>query len=70
MTEDRRSGEDRRAQSRGGRRGSDKVPCPLCDHPTSHAYYSRGVERYRECLECRARYSTREVLERIIRAAS
>jgi hypothetical protein len=45
-------------------RGSEKVPCPDCGHFKSICYDSRGVDRYRQCTACGARYVTEERFKR------
>ena len=41
-------------------RGSEKAPCPKCQHAFTRVYDSRGVRRRRECLACGHRFRTRE----------
>jgi transcription elongation factor Elf1 len=64
MTEDRRSGEDRRTHTRGGRRISDveKTACPACGSRYSCVVDAKGERRRRQC-ECGFRYNTIERIE-------
>jgi hypothetical protein len=48
------------------RGGSEKGDCPACSHQISKALASRGTERRRQCLKCRARWLTTEVFVRRI----
>jgi transposase-like protein len=59
MTEDRRSGEDRRTHTRGGRRSTDKVLCPHCEGVDHKVTHTRGITRYRACA-CGRRFTTYE----------
>jgi len=48
------------------RKGSKAVPCPACGGELSRVYDKDGVDRFRECAACEARYVTKEVLDRRI----
>ena len=47
-----------------GRRSTDKVCCPECNHGVSRVLDSRGPKRLRACDACGARYVTGEIVER------
>ncbi len=42
--------------------GSEKGDCPACEHPISRVVDSRGTDRIRECVHCRSRWRTREIV--------
>jgi hypothetical protein len=66
MTEDRRSGEDRRTHTRGGRRSTDPpLLCPFCGSGDLRVVDTKGARRRRQCKDdgCKRRFNTTERVE-------
>jgi transcription elongation factor Elf1 len=67
MTEERRSGRDRREVPTAGRRAAGRVACPQCQHGVSVVADSRSVKRLRVCTACGCSFITEE---RVVRLAA